>query len=172
MNGTTKRTAGNDPHASRLKEVLNYDPETGVFTWRVQKSATALVGQRAGCADGTGRAKVTIDGQAYRPYHLAWLYMIGEWPDSDIDHINRNPGDDRWANLRPATRGQNAVNSNKRSGCSSVYKGVWKSKTRWAVQCGGVDLGSFATEEDAARAYDAAVKEGYGEFARLNFPDG
>jgi len=96
---------------------------------------------------------------------------------SGVDHINGDTLDNRKCNLRPATRSQNAMNSSKgkRRNTSSRFKGVSKKATRWIAQI-TVDkkrkqIGSFSTEEEAARAYDRHAKNHYKDFARLNFPD-
>jgi len=92
------------------------------------------------------------------------------------DHANGNGLDNRRENLRPATRAQNMANSRKAAGCSSAYKGVCLTRWGWQAYI-KVDrkrrhLGYFAVEEAAACAYDAAASAAWGEFARLNFPDG
>lgn len=105
-----------------------------------------------------------------------------------VDHINGDPLDNRRENLRMATPMQNAANAHKRSGTSSIFKGVsWDRKTRsWKVElnltvCNGKRgkrgravrfmVGRFGVEEDAALCYDAIAREWYGDFARLNFPE-
>ena len=153
---------------ARLKELLHYDPETGVWTWLVRRKGTRGFGQRAGTTGPNRRQRIKIDGQEYLSYRLAWLYMTGEWPAKLIDHINGCQWDDRWVNLRAATHQQNQGNMKHRSG----YKGVTKRSNRWYVACGrNTYVGCFRTEGDAARAYDAAAKKRFGEFALLNYPN-
>lgn len=94
-----------------------------------------------------------------------------------VDHRNGDGLDNRRSNLRPATQAQNLANRRKSAGCSSQFKGVsWNiRRSRWEAYCGTSGrgrryLGAFTSEEDGARAYDAAAAEMFGEFARLNFP--
>jgi hypothetical protein len=96
---------------------------------------------------------------------------------AEVDHANGNGLDNQRHNLRPATRSQQMMNRRKSAGCSSQFKGVsWNRRQGcWEAYCGtsGKDrrrLGTFADEIEAARAYDAAAREMFGEFARLNFP--
>jgi len=98
-------------------------------------------------------------------------------PGMMIDHINGNGLDDRRANMRTCTNQQNMRNLRKRRSGSSIYKGVYYDKRRrtwYARICHNgknIHLGTFATEIEAARAYDRAARRLFGEFARLNFPD-
>src|SRR5215467_8628570 len=94
--------------ATRVREVLDYDFETGRFTWRVKRTRVT-VGDLAGCLDA-GRYKIRISGRNYWAHRLAFLWMTGEWPQGEVDHKNGNPTDNRWSNLRDATRPQNQHN--------------------------------------------------------------
>lgn len=98
-------------------------------------------------------------------------------PGQKIDHINGNSCDNRVDNMRFCTDSQNFQNSRKRKGCSSKYKGVFKSGRKWRSQIcipgtsKSMSIGNFETEKEAALAYDEKAKELFGEFARLNFVD-
>jgi hypothetical protein len=158
-----------------LKELLGYDPEAGVFVWLVSRGS-ALKGRRAGCVDDTnGYTLIRIDGEQYRAHRLAILWMTGEWPEDQTDHINGDRADNRWGNLREATNAQNQRNTNKlRSDNTSGLKGVcWdKAAGKWkaAININGqtIYLGLFLSTQDAARAYDEAAPQYHGEFARTN----
>jgi hypothetical protein len=83
--------------AERLRELLNYDPDTGVFTWRVRPVHSHRVGDIAGSVRTTrGYRLIGVAGRVYKAHRLAWLYMMGEWPKDQIDHINRDPSDNRF----------------------------------------------------------------------------
>jgi|SRR5262249_13953776 len=86
--------------AERLREVLSYDPETGTFTWRVSGGGRRTSGV-AGHHDRAwkGYVCIAVDGRKYRAQRLAFLYMTGDWPPAQIDHINGDTSDNRWANL-------------------------------------------------------------------------
>jgi len=117
---------------ARLKELLNYDPETGIFTWRVNRRATQ--GSKAGARHPTqGYIAIKIDSVLYRAHRLAWLYVYGVWPPNDIDHINRVRDDNRLSNLRLATRAQNCQNRRIRSDNVTGTTGVcrYKKTQKW-----------------------------------------
>ena len=88
--------------ANRLRKVLSYVPATGIFRWKVSVSTRAPVGTIAGAKNGRGYRQIRIDGRPYSASRLAWLYMTGKWPNSEISYINGKPSDTRWANLREA----------------------------------------------------------------------
>jgi hypothetical protein len=157
----------------RLREVLDYCPETGVFTWKVTLSATGVAGSLAGSRHSEGYSNIRIDKKRYFAHRLAWFYVTGESPRQEIDHIDGDRGNDTFYNLREATRGQNQCNRPAQSNNKSGHKGVsWnrKAMTWYAfirLNGSGKFLGAFPNLEDAAQAYADAVRKYHGEFARL-----
>jgi len=157
---------------NRLREVLQYDPDTGIFTRLVSTSNSVRAGDVAGNIDPAGYRRIKIDGKTYHAHRLAFLYMTGIWPPHDIDHANMDRADNRWCNLRYASRSQNKANMRARQGNTSGSKGVcWKmSHRKWmATIC--IDgkrhhLGYRDTKEEAAALYAAAAEQHFGEFAR------
>ena len=159
----------------RLKECLSYDPETGVFLWKVSLNSLSRVGAIAGriC---NGQRQIGLDYELYSAANLAWLYMTGELPENFIDHIDRNGDNNKFTNLREATRTQNAHNRRAFKNGTSGYKGVTAAgkSGRWRSQITINKVfhspGVFNLKESAALAYDLAAHEHFGEFAVLNFP--
>ena len=155
----------------RLRALLHYDPETGVFvrTKGVQGFASGSTAGNHHAA--SGYVMIGVDRRSYRAHRLAWLYMTGAWPPGDIDHINRDRADNRWAKLRVATRSQNNANAKRRCDNTSGARGVsWDAKNkRWRayVGVGGkqLHLGRFDTVEQAVAAQASAFQATYGEFA-------
>lgn len=156
---------------SRLQELLQYDPVAGVLRWRVSRGA-AKVGSIAGRLNSNGHRQISVDGVRYMAHHLTWLHETGEFPTSDIDHEDLDKDNNRFTNLREATRVQNCANQNKRRSNTSGFKGVshHKATGKFQASLSHRYLGLFVTAEAAARAYDTAAKHHNGEFARLNFP--
>lgn len=160
--------------AERLRSLLDYDPETGKFTWRVRTSNRVDVGRGAGCREARdGYIYIRLDDTLYKAHRLAWLYVHGEWPIGALDHINGIPGDNRIVNLRAASPSQNSCNQRRQSNNSSGFKGVswYKRDGKWKAHITyrgkGFHLGYFDTAEEAYAAYCAKAKELHGEFARL-----
>lgn len=118
----------------RLRELLHYDPRTGVFT-NASPRKKVKVGARAGTCE-SGRWVITIDYRHFPAARLAWLYMTGRWPSHQIDHRDRNPLNDAWPNLREATNKQNQENRSLDGRNKSGVKGVHWSKhcSKWVVQ--------------------------------------
>ena len=98
---------------ARVREVLHYDPETGVFTNRVWRGGNSQVGSVAGWTNGSDYVLVSVDGGQYLAHRLAWFYVHGVWPESDIDHRNHITTDNRLVNLRCGSRSQNNCNQIK-----------------------------------------------------------
>lgn len=153
------------PTPERVREALAYDSETGVFVWQV-----SLGRVRAGAIAGTphkGYCRITIDKHHYGAHQLAWLYVTGEWPPGDIDHIDGDPLNNRFANLRLADSTLNKWNVvAPQTNNSSGYRGVSRSWNKWVAHI-SVDghhkyLGSFDTPEAASEAYWVAKAEHHG----------
>ena len=120
----------------RLHEILNYDLETGIFIRKVSNSNRIKVGSVAGSIDKDGYLIITIDWKRYKAHRLAWLYIYGYFPEHDIDHINRNPSDNRIKNLREVSRSCNMRNTGNHRDNTSGVKGVRFSEKRkkWMSQ--------------------------------------
>jgi len=156
-------------NAERLRQLLHYDPKTGIFTRRITRYGWPA-GTRAGTRRPDGRYQIHVDGNAYLASHLAWLYMTGEWPDGLVDHRNLNKSDDRWENLRLATKAQNATNSRRNRLNTTGYKGVsrWRGKFRATIRVNTKQkhLGIFDDPISAWYAYRRAARRYHGKFAR------
>lgn len=156
--------------ADRLRELLRYDPETGEFWWKVRGFGRQM-GRPAGCiSKSTGHRYITIDGVIYLGSRLAWLYMTGEWPKNEVDHEDLCPGNNRWGNLREATRSQNKGNSGLSKANTSGLKGVrfeqgaWRARIKF--QGKSYCAGRYPTPEAAKKAHDALARNLFGDFAR------
>ena len=150
--------------AERLRELLHYDPETGVFTRLKASGGGEPAGSIAGWLDkSTGYVRCNLDGICYRVHRLAWLYMTGEWPADQIDHINGERADNRFANLREATNAQNVQNRRKQRNNTSGYPGVSWFQTKWQahIRINGKlkHLGCFDNPKTAHDAYLKAKRE-------------
>jgi hypothetical protein len=162
--------------AERLRELLSYDPETGGWT-RIKHCARGShikVGDMAGGQDERGYLRIRVDGRKYKGHRLAFLYMTGQWPKPEIDHIDGDRTNNCWSNLREATHNENMWNMKMRRNNTSGLKGVtWhKPSRRWRAQIclysRRLGLGYFDTAEAAHDAYKAKAIELFGEFARTD----
>lgn len=151
-----------------LKSILNYNSETGKFQWVSMKWKRS---NRVGSKKSNGYMQVAIGGKVYYQHRLAWLYMTGEMPDSEIDHINGIRDDNRWCNLRLATSSQNGMNTALSSVNTSGVKGVsWdKRNKKWCatikIDRRTIWLGRHLSIESAKKAIARARKRIHGEFA-------
>jgi len=158
--------------AEWLRELLDYDAETGVFTWLVSANNRTKAGSVAGSPHGGGYIIIGVRGRMYLAHRLAWLWVHSEWPPHDVDHINLDKTDNRIANLRLATRSQNKANTLRPFTNTSGVKGVsWhrqgrKWQARIKVNGKNKNLGLFTNIDAAAAAYRHAADEHFGEFAR------
>ena len=172
QNMTKRSTQNTDLSAERLRSFLQYNKDTGNFYWLVNRRVKA--GDIAGTPNYSGHIRIRIDGTKYMAHQLAWLYVYGEFPMSDLDHINGDPRDNRISNLRKVTHAENMQNQRKahRSKKNSTLMGAFKSTRcdRWhsAIRVGNKrdHLGSFATDQEAHEAYIKA-KSMYHPFAAI-----
>lgn len=155
----------------RLKELVIYDPETGIFTWRNSRKG-CREGSEAGCLLPSGIINIGLDGKKCKAHRMAFLYQTGDIPDI-IDHANRDNADNRWCNLRSATKITNGQNSKKSKRNTTGFKGVtiksdsrrkkrFQAKIRYNKKT--ICLGVYLTAEEAAEAYQSAARSYFGEF--------
>lgn len=176
-----------EPTTETVRALLGYDPETGVFVWRERPIRIGkersdkcwnarFAGKVAGRLSLSGYWDIAIHSKLYRAHRLAWFYVHGQWPPDQIDHINRNRSDNRISNLRLATGTQNQGNRDVDRANKSGFKGVsWnRRRNKWVAQLGGARryLGQFDNPKLAAKIYNEAAKEYFGEFACLGGIDG
>lgn len=141
--------------ADRLREMLIYDPSSGIFIWRLNRRRVRA-GDVAGSVNHDGYVRIKVLGAQYFAHRLAWLYMMGEWPVDEIDHKDRKRANNQWSNLRETDHSGNMrnrvlVNSSECLGVSLRQNGRWQSRIRYQ----GVrrHLGTFDTQQDAIKAY-------------------
>lgn len=160
----------------RLREVLRYDQQTGVFVWAVRPARNVFSGSIAGTVEAgrNGRMyrRINIDKRPYFAHRLAWLWVHGQWPTAEIDHIDNDGLNNALLNLREATRSENSCNRGVSKNNKSGLKGVhWcKRKRKWRAVI-GVDgrlryLGYHPTPDQAHAAYCKAAEKFHGSFAR------
>lgn len=185
------------PPQGVLRQLLDYNPDTGTLTWKPRTPDMFADGRNSPehrCAmfnrKFAGQEAFThVNSKGYRvgsvfqeifvAHRIIWKLQTGSDPAEQIDHINGVKDDNRWANLREAEGWQNRGNVGKLSGPRhSRFRGVCRNTKTGAFTAairvnGKINhLGSFKTEEEAGRAYDRQAEMKYGEFARLNFPQG
>ena len=150
--------------AEELRSILDYNPDTGIFTRKVSTANSVKVGDVAGCSNGGGYLNIMVCSRKYQAHRLAWLHTHGVWPKDQIDHINRIRTDNRIANLREVSHKQNQQNKSKRHDNTSGHPGVYwnKQNSKWQAKIAhnykDIHLGYFATLEEALSARKAAEK--------------
>jgi hypothetical protein len=159
---------------TRLKEVLHYDEDTGIFTWKISRSSFVKMGDKIKSLDKDGYFLVQIDKKSYRVHRLVWLWYYNKFPDKVIDHIDGDVTNNKINNLREATVSQNAMNRGKTIYNKSGYKGVcfhkrdkiWQSQIEFQQNGKRFTkyLGGYKTPELAHEAYCIAAKKYHAEF--------
>ena len=149
--------------AERARFLFSYDPQSGLITRRVSRGGPWKAGTPVGSVKKSGYVGVIVDNKWNAYHRLAWLLHYGEWPDSDLDHINGNRGDNRIENLRKCCRAENMQNRRVGKNSSTGVIGVYKTGNKWRaqiqVQKNWKHLGTFNTKDEAAAAYAAAKRE-------------
>tara|TARA_R110000803_G_C11769737_1_gene295092 strand:- start:44 stop:541 length:498 start_codon:yes stop_codon:yes gene_type:complete len=146
----------------RLKELLSYDKTSGNFTWTTSRSGQPKVGSVAGCIIQHGYIAIRIDGTNYRAHRLAFLYVVGELPPEEVDHINGVRTDNTWNNLRAVSRQENGLNQKRSSANTSGVPGVCfkKNLQKWRAQAHYkgryIEFGLFVDWFDAVCARKSA----------------
>ena len=156
----------------RLKELLHYNPEDGTFIWlKPPKRKPYLFRKPAGTFRPNSYIYIKVEGRLYGAHRLAFLWMTGKWPQKEVDHINRDPSDNRWENLREATPSQNKMNVDLQSNNRSHHKGVhwYKRDKKWYARITKngekKHLGCFESLDEAVAARHKAESELFGEYA-------
>ncbi len=147
--------------ADRVRELFDYDRETGWLVRKVTVSSRAIAGMRAGGTRADGYRHVSVDGRRELEHRLVWLHVHGSLPDEFVDHVNGVRSDNRIANLREVSRAENTQNNTviRSDNQSAFHIGVsWHKKNkRWRARIGvsgkKVELGWFETAEQARDAY-------------------
>ena len=171
--------------ARDLRRRFDYDPNTGVFRYRYRPECQGKIeiGDVAGYVREKRYLVIKIDNYPYYAHRLAWLYVYGQWPENEVDHIDLNKLNNSISNLRAATRAENRTNTKLQATSSSGYKGVTRFRckhmtkriecdcpVRWKAQATidqkVVYLGLYDTKEAAHEAYCNAVREARPEFFR------
>lgn len=156
----------------RVLEALAYEPQTGVFRWRISPGRRVRPGKVAGSLNAKGHRFIQLDGERHAAHRLAWLIVKGVWPTDEIDHRDLNKDNNSIGNLREATRPQNVANTPIRSDNSSGVKGVHFhcKRGKWCAVIGvngrKIHVGDFDTLEAAAEARAKAANDLHKEFAR------
>jgi hypothetical protein len=152
---------GGNMTQNKLKEIITYDPKTGFIKWRKPGKWAKPINVTDGCIKPNRYISLKIEGKNYLAHRLAFLFMTGKFPKNEIDHCNGNPSDNRWANLRPATRQENRFNI-KAKGFTFI-----EGRNRYRAQIGingeQINLGYFKTKEEAHAAYLKAKPKYHGK---------
>lgn len=159
------------PTVERIRELFNYDPETGIFTTKKsRKCGQGEAGRTVGAKDARGHLFARVDGKHFKLHRLAWVYMTGEWPANMIDHKDRVGDNNAWSNLRECTNGENQMNKgphvNNRLGVKNVSQ-MKNGDFKATVQAyGNVHAQVFKDLDEASEWAKQKREELHGEFAR------
>jgi len=167
------------PSQEYIRSVFDYNPNTGVFKWKIRTDVpkewnTRRAGKIAGRVQKNGYISIGINKKHFYAHRLAWIYMTGDCPYDDVDHKDRVKSNNKWENLRLGTRTQNFGNKTISPHNTSGYKGVslFKRDGTWRSQIQvfgkNIHLGYYKTPEEAHKIYMEAAIKYFGEFARAS----
>lgn len=158
-----------DLTVDQVREMFNYDPETGSLTRKV-KAGRSNVGDFAGSLKKDGYYEVKIKGKYYRQHRIIWLHYYGKWPDHFLDHINAIPTDNRISNLRECSDTTNQFNKGvhplSRLGVKNVSLVKGKYVVTFKLNYKKIHVGRYDTLEEAVEVARKYREELHGEFAR------
>jgi hypothetical protein len=168
-----------DAKLARFRELIDYDPETGAFTWSkaaAKANARRIAGDMVGGLNAHGYVDIRCDGMRAYGHRLAWAFMTGAWPDHIVDHRDTHPSNNRWKNLRAANPAESTWNVGHKTVAASGVKGVtWHELAKkWDVRvrvAGRMFRERHASLLDAAAAAIRLRREHHGEFANHNFAE-
>lgn len=156
--------------AESVKDIFTYDSEEGILRWKVN-GMKVRAGQPVGSPDKVGRLRTTYNYKNYLVYHLIWLFVYGRLPEKEIDHIDRNPGNNKLANLRECSHAENLRNAGARTNNKTGHVGIFWDERRGKYLANlmkdGVThhIGRYHTLEEAVAARKAFADALFGEFA-------
>jgi hypothetical protein len=159
------------PDPEFVRSILDYDPQTGVIRWKVNRTPRGKAGAVAGCVRDDSYISIGIGGRMYMAHRLAFVIMTGRWPNHQIDHESTDRTDNRWENLREATHAQNLHNVGRNRANTTGFKGVYHHSDGYfgamiQVNRTKLHLGLFKKPEYAAAAYRIASACVHGDFSR------
>lgn len=156
--------------AEYIRSQIKYDPNTGDVWWREKRSKRNME-KPVGYFGGLSRnyLYIKINYKSYSLHRIIWLYVTGKWPEIDIDHKDRNPKNNKWCNLRLATKSQNEANKSSKNKFKGVtyYKKIKKWVARIGYQEAIKNIGTFDCPAAAHFAYQVESDKIYGEYARI-----
>lgn len=154
----------------QLREELDYDPATGLFTRLIARSNCVKIGDIAGSLDSHGHIQIRVWGRLYLAHRLAWFWVKDEWAPL-VDHRNTKRADNRWKNLRKATRDQNGANSVCSKHSATQAKNIvpqgGKFRLRMTMDGKRAHIGYYDSIAEAQTVYAIKASEAHGEFARI-----
>ena len=140
-----------------MKDILSYDPMTGIFTWKVSRSWRIKIGDAAGTISPKGYILISVSGRPIPAHRLAFYFIDGFFPDEQVDHIDGDRANNIFSNLRKCSAEENNENRKTPSNNTSGYIGVSKSGSGWRsrIKHNGkyLNLGTFETKDLAYNAY-------------------